>query len=74
MDGWHDELGFLTLAAGGIAWVALYSKDREVIPGLLLFLLGAIVALSIWLSGHRQGKAKAHQQTKPPPDTPQPPD
>jgi hypothetical protein len=59
VDGWHDEVGFLVLAAGGIAWVALCSSDGEVVPGLVVFVLGAVVAVSIWLAGYRRGKASA---------------
>jgi hypothetical protein len=39
--------------------VALYSSDGEVVPGLVVFVLGAVVAVSIWLAGYRRGKASA---------------
>jgi Flp pilus assembly protein TadB len=56
--GWHDEVGCLVLAAGGIGWVAMYSKTLAVAPGAIIFALATVVAVTVWLNGHRQGRHK----------------
>jgi hypothetical protein len=53
--GWHDEAGWLLLAAGGIGAGWAWSEGR---PAGLAALLLVPLAVWTWLAGHRQGKEK----------------
>ncbi|MET8684240.1 hypothetical protein ABZV77_08490 [Streptomyces sp. NPDC004732] len=53
--GWHDELGWILLFAGGIGIAWGYTQDAPV-----GYLAGALIPLAIvtWLAGSRQGDEK----------------
>lgn len=54
--GWHDEVGWLLLFAGGIgAAVAVSSGEPLGLAALALVPL----AVAVWVAGHRQGSRKA---------------
>ncbi|MEU2568548.1 MULTISPECIES: hypothetical protein [Streptomyces] len=54
--GWHDEVGWLLLFAGGIGAAAAVSSGEPL--GLAALALVPL-AVVVWVAGHRQGRRKA---------------
>ncbi|WP_239010889.1 hypothetical protein [Streptomyces sp. S-9] len=59
--GWHDEVGWLLLFAGGIGPAVAVSSDEPL--GLAALALVPL-AVAVWIAGHRQGKQKAALRTE----------
>lgn len=51
--GWHDEVGFLLLIAGGLSALWAYSGDTPF--GYFLCAVCAGSGIGVWLAGNRQG-------------------